>query len=70
MTSVEDLVAAHPMLEMLVGLVILTVVILVHGIGVRLVYRHFTRSWERAGVTMAPWRYNVMVSVAAASLVA
>ena len=70
MTPAETLVATYPLLEMLVGLVILAVVILVHGIGVRLVYRHFTLTWERGGQQMNPWRYDVIVAVAAASLAA
>ena len=36
-------------LATLIGLAILSVVILIHGVGVRLVYRHFTRAWERRG---------------------
>ena len=70
MTPVETFIADYPLLELLVGLIILTVVILVHGIGVRMVYRHFTRTWENSGPTMAAWHYNVIVSVAAASLAA
>ncbi len=70
MTPAETLVSAYPVLELLIGLSILTVVILVHGIGVRLVYRHFTRTWERSGHKMASWHYNAIVSVAAASLAA
>lgn len=70
MTPAEALVAAYPVLELLIGLTILTVVILVHGIGVRMVYRHFTRTWERSGRRMAPWHYNTIISVAAASLAA
>lgn len=70
MTPLETLIATYPLLEMLIGLVILTVVILVHGVGVRLVYRHFTRTWEKSGSKMTSWHYNVVVSVAAASLAA
>ena len=51
MSPVEALVADYPLLELLIGLVILTVVILAHGIGVRLVYRHFTRTWEESSRT-------------------
>lgn len=70
MTPAETLVASYPLVELLIGLVILTVVILVHGIGVRLVYRHFTRTWEKSGSRMTSWHYNVIVSIAAASLAA
>lgn len=70
MSPAEDLVSNYPLLELLVGLIILTVVILVHGIGVRLVYRHFTRTWERSTRKQSAWHYNAIVSVAAASLAA
>lgn len=70
MSPAEALIADYPLLEMLVGLVILTVVILVHGMGVRLVYRHFTRTWEHSSRRDSPWHYNAIVSVAAASLAA
>ena len=70
MTPVETMVADYPLLELLIGLVILTVVILVHGIGVRLVYRNFTRTWEASARKSTDWHYNVIVSVAAASLAA
>jgi hypothetical protein len=69
MSPAEVLVSNYPLLELLIGLVILTVVILVHGIGVRLVYRHFTRSWEKSS-RRNPWHYNTIVSIAAASLAA
>ena len=70
MTPAEALVADYPLLELLIGLVILTVVILVHGIGVRLVYRHFTRTWEDSKLKHSPIHYNTIVSIAAASLAA
>ncbi|MEJ1938545.1 hypothetical protein WDZ92_50770 [Nostoc sp. NIES-2111] len=70
MNPAEDLVARYPLLELLIGLAILTVVILVHGIGVRMVYRHFTRTGEKSGHKMSAWHYNTVVSIAAASLAA
>jgi hypothetical protein len=70
MNPAEDIVARYPLLELLIGLAILTVVILVHGIGVRMVYRHFNRTWEQSGHKMSAWHYNAVVSVAAASLAA
>lgn len=70
MTPAEALVSDYPLLELLIGLAILTVVILIHGNGVRLVYRHYTRTWEQRGERNSGWHYNVIVSVAAASLAA
>jgi hypothetical protein len=67
MNPAEDLVSSYPLLEMLVGLAILSVVILVHGAGVRLVYRHFTRTWAPG---TSAWHRNVVLSVATASLAA
>lgn len=70
MTPLETLILTYPLLELLIALVILTVVILVHGVGVRLVYRHFTRTWERSSRRDSAFHYNVIVSAAAASLAA
>ena len=67
MSPAEDLVSSYPLLEMLVGLAILSLVILVHGVGVRLVYRHFTRTWAAGH---SAWHRNFVLSVATASLAA
>lgn len=67
MTAAETIVLTYPLLELLIGLVILTVVILVHGVGGRMVYRHFTWAWERRG---PGWHENAIVLLAAASLAA
>ncbi|PZF77202.1 two pore domain potassium channel family protein [Aestuariivirga litoralis] len=65
MTDAETLILTYPLAEMLIGLAILSLVILVHGVGVRLVYRHFTRRWS---ADHAPWHRNAVLSVATASL--
>ena len=67
MTDAETLILTYPLAEMLIGLDILSIVILVHGVGVRLVYRHFTRSWSS---DHAQWHRNAVLSVATASLAA
>lgn len=67
MSPAEDLVSSYPLLEMLVGLAILSLVILVHGVGARLVYRHFTRTWS---LGHSAWHRNVVLSIATASLAA
>ena len=67
MNPAEDLVSSYSLLEMLVGLAILSLVILVHGVGARLVYRHFTRTWS---LGHSPWHRNFVLSVATASLAA
>lgn len=70
MTPVENPVVTYPLLELAIGLAILTVVILIHGIGVRLVYRHFSRAWEWSGLKRSSWHYNGIVAVAIFSLAA
>lgn len=67
MTAAETLILTYPLLELLIGLAILSVVILIHAVGGRLVYRHFTLAWERRGPA---WHRNAIVLVAAASLAA
>jgi hypothetical protein len=44
-SDAESLVLTYPQAGMLIGLAILSMVIRVHGVGVRLAYRHFTRTW-------------------------
>lgn len=70
MTPIENPVVTYPLLELFIGLVILTFVILAHGIGARLVYRHFSRTWEWSGARMTAWHSNAIVGVAIASLAA
>lgn len=70
MSPAENPVVTYPLLELLIGLAILTVVILAHGIGVRLVYRHFSRTWEQSGSRMSALHSNGIVAVAIASLAA
>jgi hypothetical protein len=66
-TDAETLILTYPLAEMLIGLAILSIVILVHGVGVRLVYRHFTRTWVSSN---SAWHRNLVLSVATASLAA
>lgn len=67
MTPAETLIATYPLFELLIGLAFLSVVILSHGVGARLIYRHFTRAWEKRG---SRFHQNAIVLVAAASLAA
>lgn len=70
MSPADNPVVSYPLLELLIGLALLTVVILAHGVGVRLVYRHFSRTWERSGSRMSAWHSNGIVAVAIATLAA
>jgi len=70
MIPVENPVVTYPLLELTIGLFILTLVILVHGIGVRMIYRHFSRAWELTGLKGSSWHYNGVVVVAIAALAA
>ena len=45
MTDAETLILTYPQAGMLIGLAILSMVILMHGVSVWLAYRHFTRTW-------------------------
>jgi hypothetical protein len=59
----------NPLSELLIGLVFLTLVILAHGVGVRLVYRRFNRAWA-SSVKKPAWHHNLIVAGAIASLAA
>jgi hypothetical protein len=68
--SSEDLVrvVADPMPEVLVGLGLLIVVIMVHGVCMRLINRHFSRHWSRVTVMTPHWRIDMILIVVVASL--
>lgn len=65
---VDDLSSPKPVLEILVGTVFLTIVMFVHGLGIRCISRQFSKSWARVDSTTAHWRLNVMLAVTIAAL--
>jgi len=59
-----------PLLELAVGLLMLVAVILIHGIGLRIVNQRFARAWSRLGENPAHWRANLYLGVVVGALAA
>ena len=52
----------QPVLEVFLGIVSLVVIILVHGVGIRIINRRFSRSWVHVTVRTPRWRVNLVLS--------
>lgn len=61
---------AQPLQEVLVGLMMLTAVIMVHGVLLRIVNWHFMRYWARVTVNTPRWSLNLALSVVVGLLAA
>lgn len=59
-----------PLVEVALGLTMLVAVILIHGFGIRVVNRRFSRGWARVTVRSRHWRINLLLAVAVGSLAA
>jgi hypothetical protein len=57
-----------PFLEVLVGLAILTVIITLHGAGLRTIYRRFSRRWVSVSAHGSYWRINMTLAAAVAAM--
>lgn len=63
-----DHMSSNPVLEILVGVLILIVIIFVHGMGMRLVNRRFTAAWARVTAATPHWRADSLLAIAIGSL--
>lgn len=57
-----------PLLEVGLGIAMLIVIILIHGVGLRLVVRAFNRHWARVTADSSHWRGNLILAAAVGSL--
>ncbi|MGE3873295.1 MAG: ion channel [Parvibaculaceae bacterium] len=60
----DDQIAPSPVLEILVGVLILIIIIFVHGMGMRLVNRRFSAAWARVTPTTPRWRTDTLLAIA------
>jgi hypothetical protein len=58
----------RPLLEVAVGLAILTVIITLHGAGLRSIYRAFSRRWVAISAQGSYWRINMTLAAAVAAM--
>lgn len=66
----EDQISPNPVLEILVGVLILIVIIFVHGMGMRLVNRRFSAAWARVTPATPHWRTDSLLAIAIGLLAA
>lgn len=60
----DDHISPNPVLEVLVGVLILIVIIFVHGMGMRLVNRRFSAAWARVTPATPHWRTDLLLAIA------
>jgi hypothetical protein len=60
--------APDPIIETILGVFWLTLVILIHGIGIQRISRQFTDLWARVTIETPHWKINIILAVVIASL--
>ncbi|MDQ0323825.1 hypothetical protein QO002_006032 [Pararhizobium capsulatum DSM 1112] len=63
-----ELSTPGPMMEMLLGTLIMIVIIFVHGVGIRMINLHFSRTWAHMHANTPNWRLNVLLALTIGSL--
>ncbi|CAN7354413.1 ion channel [Phyllobacterium sp. LjRoot231] len=64
----DELSTPKPVLEIAVGTLILIIVIFVHGAGIRVINRRFSKSWIHMTSSTPHWQPNLLLAVTIASL--
>ncbi len=67
-TAQSQISAPDTLIEIAIGMVGLIVVIFVHGIGIRLVNRRFSKSWIMVTAATPLWRVNLTLALTIAGL--
>lgn len=60
--------APDPIIETVLGVVWLTLVILIHGVGIQKINREFSRVWAHVTIATAHWKINIILALVIASL--
>lgn len=60
--------APNPIIETVLGVFWLTLVILIHGIGIQKINRQFTDLWTRVTIATPHWKINIILALVIASL--
>lgn len=66
----DELSAPKPVLEIILGTLIMIVIIFVHGAGIRTINQRFSKSWIHVNDTTPYWQLNLLLAVTIASLAA
>jgi Ion channel len=65
---VQDLTTPDPLLEVAIGTIGLTMIIFVHGAGIRMINRRFSDAWVQVTPQTARWRVNLLLAGVIAAL--
>ena len=66
----DELSAPNPVLEIVIGTLVLIIVIFVHGVGIRTIHRRFSKSWIHVNDFTPHWRTNLLLAFTIGSLAA
>jgi hypothetical protein len=66
----DELSAPNPVLEIVIGTLVLIAIIFVHGIGIRTINQRFSQSWVHVNDFTPHWRINLLLAVTIGSLAA
>jgi amino acid transporter len=66
----DELSAPKPVLEIVVGTLIMIIIIFVHGAGIRTINQRFSKSWIHVNDTTPYWRLNLLLAITIGSLAA
>ena len=66
----DELSAPNPVLEIVLGTLIMIVVIFVHGVGIRVINQRFSASWINVNRATPLWRINLLLTFTIGSLAA
>lgn len=64
----DELSAPHPVLEIVLGTLVMIVIIFVHGAGIRTINQRFTKSWVQMNEMTPHWRLNLLLAFTIGSL--
>lgn len=64
----DELSNPNPILELMLGTIMMIVVIFVHGAGIRAINRRFNRSWIKVTGTTPVWRLDLLLALTIGSL--
>jgi hypothetical protein len=66
----DELSTPHPVLELVLGTLMMVLIIFVHGVGIRTINRGFSKSWIEVTDTTPYWRLDLLFTFTIGSLAA
>jgi hypothetical protein len=66
--TMNELSAPNPIFEIVLGTLIMIVIIFVHGVGIRTINLHFSKSWIHMNSYTPHWRVNLVLAITIGSL--